>query len=123
MATEAQRVLGAAIASVATTRPSTWRRASITAVFTPAVIFCDTCWVRLGFLLSLGANASSEPITVASRSDSRPSSLSASRRTSRALSRRPSSSLSGTNALVQVSTAVVRVSMKFSSSGNGVPSP
>src|SRR5881392_999097 len=57
-------VLPEASASVEATRPSTWRRASATAVFTAAVIFCDTCWVRLGFLLSDGANARSEPTTV-----------------------------------------------------------
>ena len=39
------------------------------------------------------------------------------------LSRRMSSSVSGTNAFVHASTADVSVSMKFSSSGKGVPSP
>ena len=46
----------------------------------------------------------------------------ASRRPSRA-SRRSSSSVSGMNAFVHASTADVSVSMKFSSSGKGVPSP
>ena len=38
-------------------------------------------------------------------------------------SRRSSSSVSGMNAFVHASTAAVSVSMKFSSSGKGVPSP
>ena len=108
-------------------RASTIPRASVIACLPLAWIFPATLCVRPGFLASPVAGvaryAAIADASTRSRSVRRASSLSPSRRAALARSRRSSSSVMGSNALVQASTAAVRVSMKFSSSGKGVPSP
>ncbi len=86
-------------------------------------VFCATCWA--GHSASRGTMyGASAAFRVFSRSASRADSRIGldPRRPWRDCAR-ASSSVSGMNAFVHASTAAVSVSMKFSSSGKGVPSP
>jgi hypothetical protein len=104
-------------------RPSTCRFASAIAFFAAIDSLSATWCVAPAAFLSGTMYADSVCVSAFSSSASRAISRSPPRLASFARSRRASSSASGWNAFVHVSTADVRVSMKFSSSGKGVPSP